>query len=109
MSKELVVEQAKIAQTKILHDYSRFSVLTIDRFFQRILRAFIKELSLDMNYNIELDTTMLLERSAEALVESIQKDDDIKKWLIEFAEERLENGSKWDMREDLSSLGRRKM
>lgn len=106
MSKELVVEQAKIAQTKILHDYSRFSVLTIDRFFQRILRAFIKELSLDMNYNIELDTTMLLERSAEALVESIQKDDDIKKWLIEFAEERLENGSKWDMREDLSSLGR---
>ena len=106
MSNEQVVEQAKIARTKILHDYSRFSVLTIDSFFQRILRAFIKELSLDMNYNIELDTTMLLERSAEALVESIQKDDDIKKWLIEFAEERLENGSKWDMREDLSSLGR---
>ena len=27
------------ARTKILHDYSRFTVLTIDRFFQRILRA----------------------------------------------------------------------
>ena len=54
------------ARTKILHDYSRFTVLTIDRFFQRILRAFINELSLDLNYNIELDTNMLLERIADS-------------------------------------------
>ena len=106
MSEEQIQEQAKIARTKILHNYSRFSVLTIDSFFQRILRAFIKELSLDMNYNIELDTTMLLERSAEELVNSIQKDDNIKQWLIDFAEERLNDGLKWDMREDLSSLGK---
>ena len=95
------------ARTKILHDYSRFTVLTIDRFFQRILRAFINELSLDLNYNIELDTAMLLERSADSLIESISKkeNDNIKNWLLNFAEERLNEGSKWDMRNDLRVLG----
>lgn len=93
------------ARTKILHDYSRFTVLTIDRFFQRILRAFINELSLDLSYNIELDTTLLLERSADRLIESIAKEEDLKNWLLEFAEDRLNDGSKWDMRRDLSALG----
>ncbi|MBO7198436.1 MAG: UvrD-helicase domain-containing protein [Alistipes sp.] len=95
------------ARTKILHDYSRFTILTIDRFFQRILRAFINELSLDLNYNIELDTAMLLERSADSLIESIsdEKNFEVKSWLLEFAEERLNEGSKWDMRKDLRILG----
>lgn len=93
------------ARTKILHDYSRFTVLTIDRFFQRILRAFINELSLDLNYNIELDTNMLLERSADSLIESIADNDDIKNWLLDFAEERLADGNRWDMRRDLRALG----
>ena len=42
LSEEKIRSQALIARNKILHDYSRFNVLTIDKFFQRILRAFIK-------------------------------------------------------------------
>lgn len=105
LSEEKVRERALTARTKILHNYSRFSVLTIDRFFQRILRAFIKELSLDLNYNIELDTNLLLERSADSLIESIAENSEIRQWLLEFASERLDEGSRWDMRGDLCSLG----
>ena len=70
LSEPHIRERALKARTKILHDYSRFTVLTIDRFFQRILRAFINELGLDLNYNIEIDTDLLLERSADSLIES---------------------------------------
>lgn len=100
-------KQATIARTKILHDYSRFTVLTIDRFFQRILRAFLNELNLDLSYNIELDASLLLERSVDSLVESISEDEnsDIKMWLMAYAEDRLKQGDKWDMRKDLKSLG----
>ena len=42
-----VRKRAAEVRSKILHDYSRFTVLTIDTFFQRILRAFIKELGID--------------------------------------------------------------
>lgn len=106
LGEKQIREGAKRAQTRILHDFSRFTILTIDRFFQRILRAFIKELSLDLNYNIELDTNLLLERSTDALVEGIIEDEQLKKWLLEFAEERLEEGERWDMRGDLKSLGK---
>lgn len=101
-----VRERAMKVRTLILHDYSRFSVLTIDRFFQRIIRAFIKELGLDLNYNIELDPNTLLKRSADSLVESIVEQKDIRKWLLEFAEERIAEGIRWDMRGDLSELGK---
>ena len=105
LSEDKVRQRALTARTKILHNYSRFSVLTIDRFFQRILRAFIKELSLDLNYNIELDTNLLLERSADSLIESIAENSEIREWLLEYASERLDEGSRWDMRGDLCSLG----
>ena len=106
LSESMVRERALKARTLILHDYSRFSVLTIDRFFQRIIRAFIKELGIDLNYNIELDPNTLLKRSADELVESIAENTGIRKWLLEFAEERIADGDRWDMRGDLSSLGR---
>ena len=44
LSEAQIREGAKRARTRILHDFSRFTILTIDRFFQRILRAFIKSL-----------------------------------------------------------------
>ena len=50
-------------RSKILHDYSRFTVLTIDTFFQRILRAFIKELGIDLNYNVEIETASVLTKA----------------------------------------------
>lgn len=106
MTETLVRKQAMRARTLILHDYSRFSVLTIDKFFQRIIRAFIKELGIDLNYNIELDPTQLLERGADNLVEKITNNEELKRWMLEFAEERLKEGDKWDMRGDLRSLGK---
>ncbi|MBO7263830.1 MAG: UvrD-helicase domain-containing protein [Alistipes sp.] len=105
ISEAQIREGAKRARTRILHDFSRFTILTIDRFFQRILRAFIKELSLDLNYNIEIDTNQLLERSTDTLIEKITTDEQLRSWLLEFAEERLNDGNKWDMRSDLKTLG----
>ena len=105
MPEHAVRKQALKARTLILHDYSRFSVLTIDKFFQRIIRAFIKELGIDLNYNIELDHSSLLARSADRLVEKIADDADLKRWMLEFVEERINDGERWDMRGDLRSLG----
>ena len=45
--------RSKVALQNILHDYSRFSVKTIDSFIQKILRAFILDLGILENYNID--------------------------------------------------------
>ena len=69
-----VRKRAAEVRSKILHDYSRFTVLTIDTFFQRILRAFIKELGIDLNYNVEIETASVLTKSADTLIEQITTD-----------------------------------
>ena len=97
--------RAKEARSNILHDYSRFTVLTIDTFFQRILRAFIRELGIDLNYSIELDTVPVLERSADALVKDITADVDLQRWLTEFNSEQMDNDRTWDIRKAILRLG----
>ena len=87
MDERSVRKRASEAQTRILHDYSRFTVLTIDRFFQRIVRAFIKELGIDLDYNIELETDSILARSADALIEEILEDKQLERWLAQYMAE----------------------
>ena len=99
-----VRKRAADARSKILHDYSRFTVLTIDTFFQRILRAFIKELGIDLNYNVEIETASVLTKSADALIEQITVDPDLQHWLSAFVQERIDEGLKWDVRDGILAL-----
>lgn len=105
LTPEEIKKRATEARSKILHDYSRFTVLTIDTFFQRILRAFIKELGLDLNYNIELETASILTKSADTLIEEITTNRELLGWLTRFVEERIEEGKGWDVREGILALG----
>ncbi len=100
-----VRKRAAEVRSKILHDYSHFTVLTIDTFFQRILRAFIKELGLDLNYNVEIETASVLTKSTDALIEQITVDRKLLHWLTAFVQERIDDGEKWDVRSSILSLG----
>ena len=106
LSEGEIITRARKVQSRILHDYSRFTVLTIDKFFQRILRAFVKELGLDLNYNIELDTATILTRSADSLIEEIPSDEELQRWMMEYAQENIDDNGAWDLRDKMLSLSR---
>lgn len=93
------------ARTKILHDYSRFTVVTIDKFFQRIIRSFIKELGIDIHYNLELQTDSLLESATDRMIDEIAVNRRLRDWVIRFAEEKIERSGQWDIRKEISKLG----
>ena len=97
-------KRAKIVRSLILHDYSHFTVLTNDTFFQRILRAFVRELGIDMNFTTELDTAPVLAKSVEVLIEDITKNKELRKWLEELTEERISDGERWDIRSAITAL-----
>ncbi|MCI7140602.1 UvrD-helicase domain-containing protein [Alistipes sp.] len=100
-----VRKRAAEVRAKILHDYSHFTVLTIDTFFQRILRAFIKELGLDLNYNVEIETASVLSKSADTLIDRIADDPALERWFSGFVQERIDDGRKWDVRDGILALG----
>ena len=97
-------QRAKIVRSLILHDYSHFMVLTNDTFFQRILRAFVRELSIDINFTTELDTAPVLSKSIEALIENITQNKELQNWLEELTAERISDGERWDIRSAITAL-----
>ena len=75
--------------TAILHDYSAFSVSTIDRFFQHTLKSFAREIGQFASYRVELDKDSLVEESVERILDSLtEKDTGMLAWLTENGEER---------------------
>jgi ATP-dependent exoDNAse (exonuclease V) beta subunit len=97
--------RAKALRGAILHDYSRFAVSTIDKFFQKIIRAFMHEAGLLPEFTVELDTARLLAESVEKLLQDAGHDPALKEWLGVLVEKRIEEGRNWDPRADLTALG----
>jgi ATP-dependent exoDNAse (exonuclease V) beta subunit len=59
-SEDILRKEAKEILFAILHDFSRFSVCTIDAFFQKVIRSFARETGLHSGFNIELDHSIIL-------------------------------------------------
>ena len=96
--------RARRVRSRMLHDYSHFMVLTNDTFFQRILRAFVRELSIDINFTTELDTAPVLSKGIEALIENITTNKELQSWLEELTADRIREGERWDIRGAITSL-----
>ena len=108
MDEEAVNVRAKHILTTILHDYSSFSISTIDRFFQQVIRSFARDIGVHGGYNLELDNTATLEQSVDNLFLDLSKDENkqLLQWLTAYAEERIEQSENWNMRSNIMDLGK---
>ncbi|MCK5794355.1 MAG: UvrD-helicase domain-containing protein, partial [Anaerolineales bacterium] len=89
----------------ILNDYTGFSVGTIDKFFQSVIRAFTREIGIQPGYNLELDSNRVLSQAVDNLFNDLSTDVALQQWLIRFAEERLEEARSWNFRNEIIQLG----
>ena len=76
---------------QILHDYSRFSLQTIDSFTQRIVQSFAQDLQLPLNFETELDQEVIVEQAVGKILEKQQENRALNKLLKEFAESSFED------------------
>jgi ATP-dependent helicase/nuclease subunit A len=90
---------------KILHTYSRFYVGTIDSFFQQVIRSFTREMGIQTGYTVELDTEFVLDDAIDRLQIETSENKHLLHWLTDFALDRIEKGSSWNFRKDITKLG----
>lgn len=90
----------------ILHNYSRFSVQTIDRFFQNVMRSFARELSIQGDGELLLNTDEVRQDVLDLLMEDISdpKNMALRNWVIDFSINKLEDKGRWDVRGDIFSF-----
>ena len=97
ISDQQISLQAGKALTAILHDYSHFRVETIDSFFQSILRNMARELGLAANLQVELSTDEIIESAVDSLIETMDTQPEVRRWVLDYVREQLDSGDRWDI------------
>lgn len=104
-SDKQIEANSSIALSLILHDYDRFSISTIDSFFQAVLRSFAREMGSMGSYEVDLNQSEMLMEACERMISRIDHDKDLKEWLLMMAEEQMENNRSWELKNKIVSFG----
>jgi len=90
----------------ILHDYSAFNISTIDRFFQRTMRAFTREIGLAGGYNIEVEESTMLMEAVDLMLSELDKPENstLSDWLLRYMQESIEEGQNWKIESQVYEL-----
>jgi ATP-dependent exoDNAse (exonuclease V) beta subunit len=89
-------QRAQVLVTDLLHNYSDFSVGTIDSFTHRIIRTFALNLRLPLNFQIETDSDTVFKKVISMLINNLGKDKLITEYLVQFSLAQLEDNKNWD-------------
>ena len=112
LSKELEISASELQKRaeqslkKILHNYAYFDISTIDKFTHRLIRTFAKDLKLPQNFEVVLDTKLLLDEAVSRLINKAGADVKLTKVLIDFALEKIDDNKSWDIALDLNKVGK---
>ncbi len=101
-----LLKRARLVRDNILHNYSFFSINTIDSFVQKVIRAFTFEIGVQSGYRIELDTERVVEELTELLSRETDNNKYLKDWLINFAHHKIDDGKSWDFRAEIKELAK---
>ncbi|MEN7551171.1 UvrD-helicase domain-containing protein [Rapidithrix thailandica] len=107
-SLEVICKRAHTIHQHILHNYSDFSVSTIDSFNHRIVQSFKKDLGLPFNYEIEFDKDGLLQKAVDLLQNEVGEklNKELSELLSEFTIYKADEGKSWFIDEDLIQFGK---
>lgn len=97
--------RAELLRTLLLHDYGRISVTTIDRFFQRIVKSFTKELGIFPGYNVELDSDYILLKAVDKVMEEVKQNASLRTWIADLMEAKVDEGKSWSIKSRMTDLG----
>lgn len=106
INRDEISNKAKTALSKLLHDYSRFSISTIDTFFQKILKGFVKEIKLLPVFTLELNEEDILKKATDELFNDLEEDSVLMQWLSDFVQNNIEEEKSWNIKKEILNLGR---
>ena len=100
---EIIKTKAYNILIAILHNYSKFSISTIDKFNLRLMKSFAQDLGLSMNFDVEMNTTEIINESVDLLYSKIGEDEKLTQTMIRIALDNMDENKSWDIRKSLSS------
>jgi ATP-dependent exoDNAse (exonuclease V) beta subunit len=101
LSPENIRDKSRGCLNEIIHNYGNLSIMTIDKFSHKIVRAFARDLELESDFGIELDSTELKKEVIAELIDSYGKDKKLSNILFKYSQANIEEGSVWNVSKNL--------
>ena len=100
-----IKNQSKILLEKILYEYDKFSISTIDAFFQRILRAFALEFELHTQFNLEIEEEDFFKETVAVLIQRISNNNqELTQRVLDLVENMMLEKGKWKIEHEIIKL-----
>lgn len=95
-----LTERAQAVFENILHNYSQFSIGTIDKFTHRIIRTFAQDLDLPQNFEVEMEHKLLLKQAVDLLISKTGEDEKLTQLLVNFIKDKTADDKSWLIEND---------
>ena len=89
---------------RVLHDYGRFAVSTIDGFTQKVIRGFTFELGIEAGYKLEMNVRKVKADLVLRLNRMLDDRPDLLQWIMDYAQMKIDRDENWNYRWALSEL-----
>ena len=105
-SPQFVSQRAGIALSLLLHNYNHFRVMTIDTFFQSVLRNLARELDLTTNLHIGLNDVQIEEQAVDEMIEDLKTTDAMLLWIMRYIMENISDDRSWNIIGQIKQFGK---
>jgi len=97
-------QRSQRALQYILHNYASFNISTIDAFNHQLIRHFSHDLHLNPFFEVQLESTTILQQAVDNLLSRAGTDKALTQWLIAFSNEKINEDKSWDTTQELLKI-----
>ena len=105
MPDAVIRNNARAALTLLIHRYNNFRILTIDAFFQQVLRNLAHELGQTANLRVDLNNEEITEKAVDQMIESLEKGQPVLQWISTYINNSIEDDNGWNIIGKIKTFG----
>ena len=105
MPDAVIKNNARAALTLLIHRYNNFRILTIDAFFQQVLRNLAHELGQTANLRVDLNNEEITEKAVDQMIESLEKGQPVLQWISTYINNSIEDDNGWNIIGKIKTFG----
>ena len=88
---------------RIIYDYARFTISTIDSFFQRVIRSSALSLNLNLNYTVQIDMDEFYLQAIDQLLNELSAETELANRIVFVLDNAMEDTGKIDVDKELKA------
>ena len=105
LTEKLIFNFSKILYNNIIHNYSDLGIQTIDKFTYKIVKSFSRDLGVNNDFELELDSQKIIQPVVTLLLNKVSdKNKSLSNVLVDFTMQKIDEGNSNNIQQDLQDF-----